>query len=139
MAAQTSIQQHPTPKIQEDDSAAPIKPQTATQMTTQTTGETLVQRDKHVLVHDARIFEERGRKLPVPSAQDFTQSTAILMGAAILVASALFAVGFMRPQLERALQRLLEGVEHTDVPLMLPVYIVDGVRELLAERRMVAK
>lgn len=135
MAAQTSIQQHPKPNIQDDDSAALTRAPT----TTQITAETLVQRDKHLLVHDARIFEERGRKRPVPSAEDYTQSTVILMCAAILVAAALFAVGFMRPQLERALRRLLEGAEHTDVPLMLPVYIVDGVRELLAERRMIAK
>ncbi len=131
MAAQTSIQQRPKPNIQEDHPAT----LTMTEVTTENT----VQLDRRGAVHDATMLGVRGGKRPVPPAERFTQSTAALACAAILVISALFIAGFMRPQLERTLRRLIDHIEDMDVPLMLPVYIAEAAQELLAERRMVAK
>lgn len=131
MAAQTPIQQRPKPDIQPGRSAELT--------TTEISSTSMVQHDRHPAVHGATMTGEYGRMLSAPSADRFTQSTAVLVCAAILAASALFAAGFMRPQLERALRRLFERVVDMDVPLMLPVYMAEAVQELLVERRMIAK
>lgn len=131
MAAQTSIQQRPKPNTRKDHPTSLA--------VTEVTAENMVQPDRRAAVHDATIIGERGGKRSVPSAEGFTRSTAALACVAILVVSALFVAGFMRPQLERILRRLVEQIEDMDVPLMLPVYIAEVAQELLTERRMIAK
>lgn len=133
MTAQTSIEQRQAQPTIHEAHSAPLA-------TTESTTESVTQRGEEHLAQDgAAMPKKRGRKLQIPSAQRDTPSTAILVCGAILVISALFAAGFMRPQLERALERLFHAVENMDVPVMLPVYIGEAVQELLVDRHMIAK
>lgn len=74
-------------------------------------------------------------------------STTQVAGAGILVAAmalivTVFVAGFMRTRVERGVRhtyrRLADIADDIDVPLLLPLTIVETIREVLAGRRVMA-
>lgn len=84
--------------------------------------------------------DEHVKERPAPVSNDhLARSAAIDVGVAAVVAATLFVAGLMRSRIERVVRRLIENAEDIDVPLSLPIAVVETVREVLADRRIVAE
>jgi len=72
------------------------------------------------------------------SAYTLREPTAIIAGVAILAAVVLFVAGGYRRRIESLLLRLLEKAGDSQLPLILPVSIVEIAREMLLDRQAVS-
>ena len=130
MALQESVEQRAArTHIQKD----PLASQSAT------LNMTPPQQEGSVAIQKSGVPGKQGETQLAGNAEHVARTTTLIAGGAILVAVALFAAGFMRTGIERALRRVVDRFAEVEVPVVLPLTIAETVRELRTDMRIMSE
>ena len=97
------------------------------------------QQEGSVAIRKSGVPGKQGETQLVGSAEHVARTTTLIAGGDILVAVALFAAGFMRTGIERALRRVVDRFAEVEVPVVLPLTIAETVRELRTDMRIMSE
>lgn len=90
---------------------------------------------------DMKLAEEKQDANGRTSAAQFAGAGMLIAAVAIILG--VFGAGFMRTRVERGFRhlfrRLADSAENIDIPLLLPLTLVETLLELLADRRIMVR